>query len=168
MDTIFDILFHELILFMWGLWGLSAVIFGWLIAGSFDEPEETAAAAGLFATISGAFSASAGEGFFSGFHGALSNLVVGVIWVPGWPAMYILPVGWCMGDAMGLEWWQTLLFSLGCALFSAIGMGFAWLAGLALFRNAVPHFVAAIAVIPFFGVSPLIAIAAHAGLSCGG
>ena len=167
MDTIFDILFHELILFMWGLWSLCAVIFGWLVAGSIDEPEETAAAAGFFALLSGALSSSSSEGFLAGFTGALSNLFVGLILVPGWPAFYILPVGWCLGESLGLVWWQTLLCSGGCALFVAFGLGAVWIMGLAIFRRVVPHFVAALVMMPLFSVAPLISFAANAGLGCG-
>ena len=167
LETIYDILFHQAILFVWGIWLFSAVIYGWLIAGSIEDPDESAAAAGLLAVLSGIVSSSTGEGFVRGFTGALSNLLLGLALVPLWPAFYLLPVGWCLGESFGLEWWQTLLSSAGFSLVMAIAMGLTWLIGLATLRRAVPHFLAAMGVVPLFGIAPLISFTANAGLGCG-
>ncbi len=142
----------------WIVWSVVALPMGYLVVSSLDSPGETAAVVGAVAGFGGLFSLSSGDGFFRGAAESLNSLLMGMLLIPGFPALYLLPTGFSLGQTFGLGWLGASACSAVTALLGAGLMTWAWVIALGVVRRAVGDFFAAIVCLPTFGIAPLIAL----------
>ena len=153
-----EFLFSEFTLWCWLFWAVVALPMGYLVVSSLDSPGETAAVVGAVAAFGGLFSLGSGGGFFRGAAESLHSLLMGMLLIPGFPALYLLPIGFSLGEALGFDWLGASACSVLVALIGAGLMTWAWVVALGLVRQAVGDFFAAFLCLPTFGVAPLIAL----------
>ena len=83
---------------------------------------------------------------------------MGLVLIPGLPALYLLPTGFYLGEAFGLGWLGASVCSAVVALIGAGLMTWIWLIALRVVRRVTGDFFAAVLCLPTFGIAPLIAL----------
>ena len=153
-----EFLFSEFSMWCWIVWAVVALPMGYLVVSSLDSPGETAAVVGAVAGFGGLFSLTSGNGFFRGAAESLHSLLMGMVLIPGFPALYLLPTGFSLGEAFGLGWLGASVCSVVVAILGAGLMTWAWVVALGVVRRAIGDFFAAVLCLPTFGIAPLIAL----------
>ena len=154
-----EFLFSEFMFAMWGLWGLLAVLLGYIIADGFDSTEEAVAYVGGVALIGGAFSALAGGGFFKGAGEWIKSMILSALFIPAFPCLYLLPAGWRLGEAFQLDFFGCLGTTGFVVLSAFCTLTFAWVAALKVLNQFVHAFFASVMGIFIFTFPPIIAFA---------
>ena len=114
---------------VWGMWLLMALLFGYLLASAVEEPEELAVGVGAVAAVNGVGSLLSGQGFLKGASETLNSLFFGGAMVAGIPAAYTLP--WVLRAGLAIDpgflgglallgIGALLLFALHVALWAAV------------------------------------------------
>ena len=153
-----ELLFSEFSMWCWVVWAVVALPMGYLVASSLDSPGETAAVVGAVAGFGGLFSLTSGNGFFRGATESLHSLLMGMVLIPGFPALYLIPTGFSLGEVFGFGWFGASACSVVVAIIGAGLMTWAWVVALRVARRAIGDFFAAILCLPTFGIAPLIAL----------
>lgn len=153
-----EFLFSEFSMWCWVVWAVVALPMGYLVVSSLDSPGETAAVVGAVAGFGGIFSLTSGNGFFRGAVESLHSLLMGMVLIPGFPALYLLPTGFSLGETFGFGWLGASACSVVVAIIGAGLMTWAWVVALRVVRRASGDFFAAILCLPTFGIAPLIAL----------
>ena len=153
-----EFLFSEFSMWCWIVWAVVALPMGYLVVSSLDSPGETAAAIGAVAGFGGLFSLTSGDGFFRGAAESLHSLLMGMVLIPGFPALYLLPTGFSLGEVFGFGCLGASTCSVVVAILGAGLMTWAWVVALRVVRRAIGDFFAAILCLPTFGIAPLIAL----------
>ena len=152
-----ELLFSEIALWIWGLWGLLALTMGYLVASSIESPDETAVAVGSVALGFGLWEALTGGGFFRGVGEALQNLILAILFIPAWPVVYLMEPSWILGKSMNLDWIGSLLVCAGIGIIGGGLLVILWVIALANIRRFLPDFIAALAAMSVFSLAPFIA-----------
>ena len=151
------LLFSEIGLCIWFVWALLALVMGYLIASSMDDPDDAAAAIGSVAIGFGIWEAITGGGFFRGIGEAVQNFIYAALFVPAWPVVYLLEPSWFLGQTLEFGWAGCLFV---CGIMSVIGASifvYLWVLALAYLRRFLPDFIAAATAMVIFLIAPAIA-----------
>lgn len=152
-------LFDEMMLWIWGAWGLLTIVNGYLIADGFDSAEETLGFFATIALIGGGLSLFTSQSFVEGAADWIKSTIMGFVIIPALPCFYLLPVGWGVGEALGLEF----LGSVGVTVFVVLSLGvsllFLWVAALRILKRTIHPFMAACMAVFVFAIAPAAALA---------
>ena len=154
-----ELLFSEIGLWIWFVWATLALLMGYLIASSMDNPEEAAATFGSVAIGFGVWEAITGGGFLKGIGEAVQNFIYAALFVPAWPVVYLLEPSWFLGKTFEFGWAGCLLVCGIMCVISASVFVYLWVMALAYLRRFVPDFIAAVSAMAIFLIAPAIAAA---------
>jgi hypothetical protein len=151
-------LFDEFMLWIWFAWSLLTIVNGYLIADGFDSVEETL---GFFATIGligGGLSLFSERSFIGGAVDWMKSIIMGFLIIPLLPCLYLLPVGWRLGNAFELD----LMGKIGVTAFTVLSIGlsliFFWVASLRILKRTQSPLIAAVMSVFVFAIGPAAAI----------
>lgn len=151
-------LFDDFMLWVWFAWSLLTIVNGYLIADGFDSVEETAGFFGTIALIGGGLSLFSERSFIEGAADWIKSTIMGFVIIPALPCLYLLPVGWGVGKAFGLEFFGAL----GVTAFVVLSLGasllFLWVVMLRVLKRMVHSFLAACMSTFIFAIAPAAAL----------
>lgn len=152
-------LFDEMMLWVWMAWSLLTIVNGYLIADGFDSAEETVGFFATIALIGGGLSLFSQESFVQGAASWIKSTIMGFVIIPALPCFYLLPVGWGVGEAFGLEFFGLL----GVTAFVVVSLGvsllFLWVVALRVLKRTIHPFWASCMAVFVFAIAPAAALA---------
>lgn len=99
-----------------------------------------------------------GDGILEGAKDWTLSLISSVFLIPVWPALYLLPFGWQLGELAGLAWLGALVVATVVTLGIAIVLVIAWIVVLRLVGEQLPHFLTGLIAPSVFLPAPVLCL----------